>query len=718
MTAKNSDIPEGLLVLLVDDDRTMRMLARQALALNGFQVIEAENGQQAIDRFKESEPDVILLDVDMPQLNGFEACIAIRTLPSGNDIPILMMTGMDDIDSINKSYDAGATDFISKPINWILLGYRVRYLIRSNLQGRDLLQHQEKLFAAQRLAKICWWELNLLTNTFTCSQESTHLFGLDPSKFDGSYESLLHWIYNEDQQSLLDALHTLSLSGGNFQTDHRFRHNDEICFAHHSIKTTQDSDGQIISLLGTLQDITKRKRDEDRICRLAFYDNLTGLPNRTLLLDRLSVAIQQAERKKQRCALIFLDIDNLKKINDTLGHSAGDQLLLEISKLLKDKIRKGDAAGSIKKTLSRFGGDEFVILLSEIRHPPDAAYVAERIIDSMKQSFSVMKQEIFMTLSIGIGVYPEDGTTPELLLKNADTAMYHAKSAGRNSFKFYTKSMNEESLKILVLENHLRRALPLREFFLNFQPKIDLQTGAIAGAEVLVRWKGPNGELIPPGKFIPLAEQNGLIVPIGKWIFTEACRQHLEWLQKGLPPIRLSINVSGRQFLEKDFIPFVAESIEETGIKPGYIDIEVTESFIMKNVEERIKNLSALKNIGISLSIDDFGTGYSSLNYLVRFPLDYLKVDRSFLVDIQKNRGHMTVTTAIISLAQNLNLRVIAEGVETVEQMDFLQKTKCDQVQGFLLSRPVSAGKMEQLLEASQKSLPLPWSQYFTASRT
>ena len=456
----------------------------------------------------------------------------------------------------------------------------------------------------------------------------------------------------------------------------------------------------------------------DRFKHLAYYDSITGLPNRSHLIERLDAAIEGAKRFQRELAIIFIDLDGFKKINDSLGHDAGDELLAMVAERLKNTMRKSDFlfhTAIDPNIVARFGGDEFVILLSEIRKGSDAAKVAERIIKTMQKPVFIQSQEIHVSLSMGIGLYPADGSSSGSLLKNADTAMYHAKSESRNSFMYYSKPMNEEALDMLVMENNLRKAFEAEEFVLHYQPKIRLIDGVIVGAEALIRWHQKDEGLIPPEKFIPIVEHNGQIIHIGKWVIEEACRQHRIWKDAGLPPLKIAVNVSARQFLEPNFISTVQEAIDTSGINPRFLEVEVTESVIMNDVRKRIENLYELKKIGVSIAIDDFGTGYSSLNYLAQFPLDTLKIDRSFVMNISKLSERVSVTTAIIALAKQLKLNIVAEGVETQEQMNFLIEYGCNEAQGFLFSKPLAADKMQALLQGgSQQSVSGNWQHLYT----
>jgi diguanylate cyclase (GGDEF)-like protein/PAS domain S-box-containing protein len=445
-----------------------------------------------------------------------------------------------------------------------------------------------------------------------------------------------------------------------------------------------------------IRDSTKNKEAEKQIRYLAYYDSLTGLPNRTFYKELVSRALFMAQRHHWTVAILFIDLDYFKRINDTLGHDVGDQLLRTVGDLIKMCIRKSDYIArseedELKNVVSRLGGDEFIVLLNEIAHAQDASMVARRILKELARPFTLAGHEVFVTASIGIALYPLDGTDTDNLLKNADVAMYHAKNQGRNNYQFYTKSMNATALQRLDLENDLRKALDRGEFLLYYQPTVDIQTRTIYGAEALIRWNHPKKGIISPGDFIPLAEETGLIVPIGEWVLRTACSQNRAWQNAGNKPFRVAVNLSGRQFDQEGLIEVVTNALHDTGLDPQYLELEITESTIMKNPEKAATTLRKLKGMGICLSIDDFGTGYSSLGNLRKFPLDTLKIDRSFVMNITTDDDDAAITTAIIAMSHSLKLGVIAEGVESEDQQSFLHELGCDVAQGYLFSRPVPA---------------------------
>jgi diguanylate cyclase (GGDEF)-like protein len=452
------------------------------------------------------------------------------------------------------------------------------------------------------------------------------------------------------------------------------------------------------------EELIERKRVEEQMIHMAFHDNLTDLPNRYLLKDRLNQALASARQHKRLMAVLFLDLDNFKRVNDTLGHSAGDQLLRKVAGLLTKLFRKSDTIArpsidELETTVSRLGGDEFTILITEFRDIQDTSKIAKRIIDLFQDPFIIGHQEVFITTSIGISLYPNDGDDSDILLKNADTAMYHAKEKGRNQFQYYSESMNIAALERFNLERDLRKALERRELLLHYQPQIDMRSGIVVGAEALVRWMHPDRGLIAPMEFIPLAEEIGLIVPIGEWIMHSACKQIRVCQENGFPSMCVTVNISGIQLKQTNFIETVVKALNDNHLDPQYLELELTESILVESLEKAIRILNELKSLGVRISIDDFGTGYSSLNYLKRLPIDILKIDRSFVKDIFIDPGNEAIIKAIFTLARSLNLEVIAEGVETAQQLAYLHELGCDKMQGFLFSPPLPTDSLMKLLK-------------------
>jgi diguanylate cyclase (GGDEF)-like protein/PAS domain S-box-containing protein len=459
-----------------------------------------------------------------------------------------------------------------------------------------------------------------------------------------------------------------------------------------SIAPIHDQDGQVTGAVMVFRDVSEARLMECKLSHLAQHDFLTDLPNRMLLKDRLDHAVALARRHNTKVAVLFLDLDRFKHINDSLGHAIGDRLLQEVGKRLLASVRGSDS-------VSRQGGDEFVVVLSQLEHAQNAARHAEKIHAALSAPHAIARHDLHVNVSIGISIFPDDGHDAETLIKCADTAMYHAKECGRNTYQFFKPEMNVRAVERQSLEAHLRRALERREFVLHYQSKTDLETGAISGAEALIRWSHPERGLLRPSQFVPIAEDCGLIVPIGRWVLREACRQARAWQAAGLPPVPVAVNISASEFRHKDFLAGVRAILAETKLEPRYLELELTESVLMQDVESTAAVLKALKSMGVLLAIDDFGTGYSSLNYLRQFPIDALKIDQTFVRDGTTDTGDAAIVTAVIALGRSLRKRVIAEGVETREQLAFLKSHFCDEGQGYHFSRPVIAAEFALSLE-------------------
>lgn len=468
----------------------------------------------------------------------------------------------------------------------------------------------------------------------------------------------------------------------------------------------KEANGQYLSVYGTLFDRTEARREmeplqmpnqaEDLIQYLAYHDSLTDLPNRRLFTHRLNKALEEAKVQQTKLAVIFLDIDGFKTINDSFGHDAGDQLLKAIAKRLVHCVRRDD-------TVARIGGDEFMFLLPKIHNLANAKIIARKILNVFKQPFKLNENKIHITPSVGVSIFPIHGEDANTLIKRSDTAMYYAKEQGKNNYQLYTEDLETQSLERQVLENDLRKAIFENGIELYYQPKIDIDTGQIVGMETLVRWQHQELGIIPPSKFIPIAEESGMIIPLGDLILRTACKQNKAWQQQGYPPLRMSVNLSPVQFKQKNIVKNIIGILNETGLGAGWLELEITEMTILENIEEATEKIQQLKEKGIYVSIDDFGTGYSSLSYLKECSIDSLKIDQSFIRGLSNHLNDQAVVSAIISIAHNLNLNVIAEGVETAEQMTFLRKNGCKEVQGYLFSRPVNAEQFESILSGSNR---------------
>ena len=497
----------------------------------------------------------------------------------------------------------------------------------------------------------------------------------------------IHAADRERVQSLLRSAHF-----GRFDHQYRIARPDgAVRWIHDRAFPLLDEQGEVVCITGIAEDITARKEVEERLLHLAHYDTLTDLPNRTLFYDRLQQSLAHSRREACTAAVIFLDLDRFKLVNDTLGHAAGDYLLQQAARRLKATLRTSDTVG-------RLGGDEFAVILSDLASADDAGAVAQQLMRVLEQPFELDGREMFITASVGITLFPADGADPDTLLKNADAAMYRAKEQGRNTCQFYRAEMNARSAERVSLESHLRRALERGEFLLHYQPQLHLKTGQIIGMEALIRWQHPEMGLVSPAKFIPVAEETGLIVDIGSWVLRTACAQNKAFQDAGLPAITVAVNLSPRQFRHRGLVKSIRDTLEDTGLDPRYLELEITESMVMHNAEEVITTLTELEGMRLQLSVDDFGTGYSSLNYLKRFPVHRLKIDQSFVRDIGTDPNDTAIAQSIIALGHSLDLKVLAEGVETAEQRAFLENAHCDEAQGYYFSRPVPAEEVRRFI--------------------
>ena len=533
----NSNDPKRPLVMVVDDDFSARLQVRAALEKYGFSVSEAANGEEALSNFKSQPSELVLLDVVMPEMDGFEACNRLRTIPGGEHVPVVMVTGLEDIESIDRAFEVGATDFITKPINWAILGYRVRYWLRSANILNDLKVSRQRLSMAQQVARLGHWELNLGSGEFHFSSEMSHLLGItDTTRFNALFEHIVSADKGRVEELVTHACNAEQPFNVNYQIK---LENGDTSSIFNQAEIIHDKASNTRLMIGTIQDITELKKAEEQIRYLAFYDNLTGLANRSLFREHWTKVIAQAQRKKNKVAVMFIDLDHFKRINDSLGHLAGDKVLQTIADRLKNALRQSDVVArpgleSPSFLISRLGGDEFTVLASDILSLNHISTLAERLTQTLFEPMEVDGQQIVITSSMGISVFPEDGDDIDILLKNADTAMYEAKEKGRNNFQFFQKEMNESAKARFQMWNDLTRALEKDELTLYYQPQFNNRTGKLTGTEALIRWHHPQDGLVPPDKFLPFAEESGLIHQINEWVLLRACRQAQKWVEAGL----------------------------------------------------------------------------------------------------------------------------------------------------------------------------------------
>ena len=588
MASTESPYRQRAKILVADDDFNVRLLTRQCLEAENMVVVEAADGHEAVDLFVRERPDLVFLDVEMPGMSGLEVCQRIRQMPHGETIPIMIVTGSDDRQSIDQGFEAGATQYKTKPVNWSLLGRDVQYMLRAS-----------------------------------------------------------------------DAFNSL-------------------------------------------------KRQEDRLRYLAYYDPLTSLPNRRSFNEQLNRILRRCERKGTNAALLFIDLDHFKRINDSIGHGRGDRLLVEIAKRLSLELREEDTInyysdnsaeeGSDSNTeIARLGGDEFTVVLSDAQDISGIETVAKRLLNTLSEPIPLQSHNPVVTPSIGIALYPQDGSDPDTLVRNADTAMYAAKAEGRACYRFYNEEMNARSVELLKMEEELREALRADQLELRYQPQIDVVSGNVVSMEALVRWKHPERGMVSPAEFIPVAERTGQIIELGGWVLNEVARNCLYWDTMGLPEFRVCVNISPLQFNQPNLTQYVEDFLAQSGLRADRLELELTESAIMTDAETNIAKLRELKALGLDLAVDDFGTGYSSLSYLKRFPINTLKIDQSFVADLDSPDG-AAIIDAVLALSKTLKLRSIAEGIETEEQLRSLASKQCDLLQGYYFARPLYPEDVPEML--------------------
>lgn len=690
--------------LIIDDDVSMRISMQAALAKVGFEVKEADNGLLGIDLFKQEKPDLVLLDVIMPGMDGFATCQVIRSIPEGRYAQILMVTGLNDTESTEKAFEAGANGFINKPINWTMLGHRGKYMLRAGRAFQELEKSKNRLAKTQEMAKLGNWEIDLTTNEFDCSPEARLLLKIEDHVNSMSFSDFFSTIREEERDAVQETVNAAIAAKKSFSVNYSVLHSDgstrhilnqgEVIYNEHKMPDI---------MLGAVQDVTELKLAEEEIKFLAFYDGLTGLANRMLFLNRLEQEIAKAQRNDEMVALLYLDLDQFKNVNDTFGHHFGDLLLKKVSEALQHCIRKTDIASRVhgpedNAVIARLGGDEFTILLSEIKEPEHAAIVARRILQEVNKPYNLEGQEITITTSIGISLYPADGVDSNVLLKHADTAMYQAKNQGRNNYQFYVKSLNAAVVERFSIERSIPKAFEREEFTLYFQPKIALGDQKIVGAEALIRWEHPELGFVPPSRFISIAEESGHIIAINKWVLEKACDYWQRWISQGLNPGVLGVNLSGYQFAKQQLPQHLQERLNNVGLDPANLEIEITENILMQDTNETLMILEQLREMGVRIAVDDFGTGYSSLGYLTSFPVDTLKIDRSFVMGCAKDKKNHIIIKAIIAMGHSLGMKIVAEGVEEKEELEIVTGLGADEAQGYYFARPLPSAEFIELL--------------------
>ena len=687
------------LLLLVEDNAGDARLIREMFneqSANDTQLIRVGTMSEAEECLAEHPIDIILLDLGLPDSQGLEA--VRRAHAAAPHVPLVVLTGLDDESLAGNALQVGAQDYLIKG------QIETKGLLRALRYAVERKAMEEALFAEKERAQVT---LNCIGDAVICTDADGNITFLNLVA-----EQMTSWSRQEAAGRPMAEVFRILDSNTREPTPNPMeksveqnrmvdlpancilvrRDGSEIPIED-SVAPIHDREGSATGAVIVFRDVSVARAMALEMTHSAQHDFLTGMPNRMLLNDRVNQAIAWAQRNSKKVAVLFLDLDGFKHINDSLGHPTGDKLLQSVAKRLVDCVRGSD-------TVSRQGGDEFVVLLSEVGLSEDAAITARRMLQTVAEAHSIDQHDLHVTTSIGVSVFPDDGSDAETLIKNADTAMYQAKENGRQSYQFFKPAMNVRAVERQSIEESLRRALEREEFLVHYQPKVKLSTGQISGAEALIRWKHPVRGLVPPGDFIPIAEDCGLIVPIGNWVLREACKQARAWANQGLPVITMAVNISAMEFRDEDFLDGIFRALRETGLEPKLLELELTESVLMKRAESTQSILKILRASGVQLAVDDFGTGYSSLSYLRKFPIDALKIDQSFIRQITTAPDETTIVTAVISMGRSLKLRVVAEGVETLEELAFLQARHCDEAQGYYFSRPVLPEQFARLLES------------------
>ncbi|WP_088280789.1 bifunctional diguanylate cyclase/phosphodiesterase [Ideonella sp. A 288] len=706
-------VPAGSRLLVVDDDCLLRGMAARTLRHAGFDIVEADSGEQALSVFEATPFDLVLLDVLMAGIDGFETCRRLRRLPGGARVPVLMLTGLNDTESIDRAYEAGATDFITKPIQWVLLAHRVRYGLRSAAAADAMRRSGDSLARAQRMAHMGNWELRV-GGQMGCSEELARIFGAPAEAMQcASADAFLERVRDFDRERVRQARERLQNEGMPYQLVFQVERFDGVArTVFEQAAPVRDVHGRQVAAEGITQDITDRVEAERQIRHLALHDTLTGLPNRDFFLELAAPALEQARRSDSLCAVLQLDIDRFKSVNDAIGHEGGDRVLRVIAERLQAGTRGADLTaigrhGGHVEVLARLGANAFTVMLVDLDRAEHAAGAAQRLLQAVAEPIHLAGRDVQVTASIGISLFPRDAREPAELVRFAEQALYEAKRTGRARHRFFDETMNAEASARLAREADLRRAIGNGELRLHLQPKVDAASRRIVGAEALVRWQHPERGLVPPVDFIPLAEETGLILPLTDWVLEEACSLLAGWARDGLPLVPVAVNVATPCFMSDDLVDMLSARIARHGLQPGQLMLEVTETLLMSDIDRAVARLEALRARGFRLSLDDFGTGFSSLGYLKRFPIDELKIDRSFVRDVQHGGKDGALVASIITLGRMLDLKVVAEGVETDAQAAALMAQGCQLHQGFLYARPMPAAQFRELL-AQRLPVPLP----------
>lgn len=690
---------QGYSLLCVDDEAGARDLIRKIIARKypGLKFYAAENGMAGLELFREHRPDIVLADLNMPVMGGIQMAREIKALDT--ESIVVAVTAHNDSHNLLSAIEVGISHYVLKPvisrnlfdvINKIIKELRLKRLVgEQNLQIR---KREQQLAMAQKIASLGSWEWDIASGKTSWSDELCRIFGIDPASSTASYKGFLSRVHPEDREAVKKVVQDALNKRHSFVAHYCriVRPDGSVRTVHGQGDVIFDGAGKLESVIGTSQDVTERRRLEEIIKHQAHHDTLTDLPNRHLFMDFLVMKLVQARREGTKLALMFLDLNGFKQINDTLGHSCGDRLLQEVARRLRACIRESD-------TVARLGGDEFTVLMPDLAQTDDVGVVLNKVLGVFETQFMLDGIAVDATSSIGICMFPDDGDCGEELMKKADIAMYDAKGAGGNSYQFYNSEINTRTIKRQKMERFLRHAVGRSELELLFQPLACSNTRGIIGAEALLRWRHPEQGLLNPEQFLAIAEDSGAIVPIGEWVIREACEQARIWNEKGYP-LSVSVNLSNRQFHQPDLIDKTARILEETGLLPRHLEYDVTEKTVMADVGFSCRSVQALAGMGVTLAIDNFGSGLSSLRWIKKMHTNKVKIDKSFVMNMLSEPDDLAVVNALVAMSRNLKITVVASGVETEEQLSVVRQSGCDQLQGYVISKPLLPAEFEKML--------------------
>lgn len=699
-------------LLVIDDDPALCLLMEQMLGAAGWIVRSARDGLTGCEIFAREHFDLVLLDVVMPKVDGFTICRSLRATSRREDIPIVIITGRDDFMSIESAYHAGATDFVTKPVNWTLLPHRLKYILRATRAFSALRKSEAHLSIAQEIARLGSWEWEPSTDTVSMSIQASRIFGFQEAKKITGYARLFANVQARDYERVVRRFTEAWTERRPLTVDCRVV--EGHCTRAIALRAEWIPDGNLGDsiLAGTVQDVTSQLEAAEQIQRLAYYDALTGLANRLSLKERLNEALEACTGEGGQCIVLFIGIDNFKLINETYGHEIGNAVLLQLAQRFQHSLKNwsmalGGPTGAAMPLVARVGGEEFAVLLPHADDRNRVADLAKALRDVSRDVFQFSHVDAILSVSIGISTYPNDANSAAEMLKTADLARYEAKRLGRNSYQFYRSTIHSRSKRHTIVQRELRRAYEEGRLELYYQPRVRLDTGKISGVEALLRWNSEHLGAVDPCEFIPIAEATGLIIPIGEWVLATALQQARLWQRNpATDPLRLAVNISPCQFKHPNFLQSLKHNLSSEDWTDR-LELEITETVLLDDSPAVRVTMDAVKEMGIRIVVDDFGAGYASVNNLKRLPIDVLKIDRSFIGGLPHGARDAAITSAIIDLTRSLQLGVVAEGVENIEQLDFLKARCCTEIQGYLFSEAVPAVLIDRMIAMHHGALPI-----------